>query len=539
MEGNEERFVFNLVDEPWLPVRLLDGTRCALSLCDTLVRAHELVGLDIEFPTQEPALLRLLLAVCYRALSGPVDDAAWDALWHAEALPKATLTAYLGQWRTRFDLFSPDAPFSQTPGLEPAGKGGIKPANKLVAHAPTGNNVPVFTPVTDATAQPLQPAEAARWVIERHAWGTAADKTGAAGNPRVKAGKDTPPLGYLGWIGFVAPIGRTLRETLLLNLVPASRTGLVATGPDDLPSWERPPTGPERVERPPRGACDLFTWQGRRIRLFPERRDGKILVPRVLVCAGDDVQRDAVRTIDPHTGWRVSKQRDGTLTYLPAKPRVGQQVWRGLSALLALEEGSQRAGVLSWVAALEEQGVSVVSLLVTAAEFGSMSTTLDDLLADRLDAAVAILRTGDLEAATLAGDAAAFADRVARALWQVANGPFLSYDEEQGRYAVPEGKSDGARGARQAIAEEFFSELDAPFRRFLVDLATARFVETGRGSWADQVTTLARALAARHLAQLSAANAFTGAEADRLFRRALRAARSTFDPIAETKGAAA
>jgi CRISPR system Cascade subunit CasA len=539
VEGVDERFAFNLVDEPWLPVRLLDGTRCELGLVDTLTRAHELAGLDIEFPTQEPALLRLLLAVCYRALNGPADDAAWNALWHAESLPEATFTAYLGQWRTRFDLFSPDAPFFQTPGLEPAGKGGIKPANKLVAHAPAGNNVPIFTPITDASAQPLQPAEAARWVIERHAWGTAADKTGAAGNSRVKAGKDTPPLGYLGWIGFVAPIGRTLRETLLLNLVPASRTGLVATGPGDLPAWERPPTGPERVERPPRGVCDLFTWQGRRIRLFPERRDGQVLVPRVLVCAGDDVQRDAVRTIDPHTGWRVSKQRDGTLTYLPAKPRVGQQVWRGLSALLALEEGNQRAGVLSWVAALEERGVSVVSLLVTAAEFGSMSTTLDDLLADRLDAAVAILRTGDLEAATLAGDAAAFAERAARALWHVANGPFLSYDAERQRYAVPEGKDDGARGARQAIAEELFSELDAPFRRFLVDLATPRFVETGRRSWADHVTTVARALAARHLAQLSAANAFTGAAADRMFRRALRAARSTFDPVAETKGAVA
>lgn len=539
MEAVEERFEFNLVDEPWVPVRLLDGSTCELGLGDTLVRAHELAGLDIEFPTQEPALLRLLLAVCYRALNGPVDDAAWDALWRAEALPEAAFTSYLGRWRTRFDLFSPDAPFFQAPGLEPAGKGGIKPANKLIAHAPTGHNVPLFTPVTDATAQPLRPAEAARWMIERHAWGTAADKTGAAGNPRVKGGNDTPPLGYLGWIGFVAPIGRTLRETLLLNLVPRSRTGLVATGPDDLPAWERPPSGPERVERPPSGVCDLFTWQGRRIRLFPERYDGEILVPRVLVCAGDDVQRDAVRTVDPHTGWRVSKQRDGTLAYLPAKPGVGQQVWRGLSALLALEEGSQRAGVLSWVAALEDRGVSVVSLLVTAAEFGSMSTTLDDLLADRLDAAVAILRTGDLEAATLAGDAAAFAERAARALWQVAYGPFLSYDEERGRYAVPEGRTDAARGAREAIAEEFFSELDAPFRRFLVDLATPGFMEVGRRSWADQVTALARALAGRHLAQLSAANAFTGAEADRLFRRALRAARSTFDPTAEPKGAVA
>lgn len=528
----DEAGSFDLVDEPWIPVRLDDGVARELGLRDVLLRAHEIAGLDIEFPTQEPALLRLLFAVCYRALAGPADDGAWEELWEAGKLPEARIVDYLDAWRARFDLFHPDTPFFQSPHLEAYGKDGTKPVSKLIAHAPSGNNVPIFTPITDATALALRPAEAARWVVERHAWGTTADKTGAKGNPRVKAGKDTPQVGHLGWIGFVAPVGASLFETLLFNLVPKSRTALVTTGPLDLPAWERAPSGPTRQERAPEGVCDLFTWQGRRIRLFPETLVGETVVTRVLICAGDDVQRDAVRTVDPHTGWWVRKERDGTLTYAPTRARMGQQVWRGLSALLALDEGTQRAGVLSWLAALDDLGVaSRASLLITAAEYGSMSTTMDDLVSDRLDTAMAVLREEHPVAATLATDAASCAEHVARALWNIANAPFLSYDQEHDRYAVPEGKADQAHDARDAIAQEFYGELDAPFRRFLLDLGTADFVtERARTAWSGQVTDVGLDLARRALGRLRASDALTGALAEGWFRRGLSKARQSFAP---------
>ncbi len=529
MEDDEARF--DLVHQPWLPVRLRDGTASEVGLKEALLQAHDIAGLNIEFPTQEPALLRLLLAVCYRALEGPVDDDAWDALWMAETLPEERITTYLDRWRERFDLFHPDSPFFQTPGLEAVGKDGVKPASKLIAHAPPANAPPIFTPITDAMSIVLGPADAARWVVERHAWGTTSDKTGAKGNDQVRDGKDTPSIGHLGWIGFVAPVGRTLKETLLMNLVPWSRTALVTTGPEDLPAWERPPTGPSRQTRPPLGTCDLFTWQGRRIRLYPEHRDGRLVVAKVLVCAGDDVQREAIRTVDPHTGWRTKKQKDGRLTYLPSKARVGLQVWRGLSGLLALDESAERAGVLSWLAAIEERIGAQVALLITAAEYGSMSTTMDDFLSDRLDTAVAVLRGDNLEVATLASDAASHAEQVVRALWNVANGPFLAYDQQHKRYAVPEGRAAQARAARDAIAEEFCGELDSPFRRFLVDLATPSIRMSARSEWAEVVTGVAHNVARRSLVQLSATDAFLGAMAEGWFRANLARSRAAFAPI--------
>jgi CRISPR system Cascade subunit CasA len=527
---------FDLVDEPWLPVRMRDGAACEVGLRLALTRAHDIAGLDIEFPTQEPALLRLLLAVCYRALEGPRNEVAWDALWAEEALPEEPLVSYLDRWRDRFDLFHPSTPFFQTPGLEPVGKAGVKPASRLIAHAPPAHAPPVFTPITDAMSIVLHPAEAARWVVERHAWGTTSDKTGAKGNPKVKAGRDTPQIGHLGWIGFVAPIGRTLRETLLLNLVPWDRAGQVRVTPEDLPAWERSPTGPTREYRPPLGTCDLFSWQGRRIRLYPEVRDGQIVVAHVLVCAGDDVRQETVRTVDPHTGWHARKEKDGTLTYAPTKARVGQQVWRGLSGLLALEEGKNRAGVLSWLAAIEERVATQVSLLITAAEYGQMWTTMDDLVSDRLDTAISVLRSDTLEAGTLANDAASYAEKVAKALGSVADRPFLSYDGQHDRYAVPEGKKNQARGARDAIAEEFYGELDAPFRRYLVDLGTASYCLRARREWAELVDKIAYAIARRNIAQLSASDAIYGARAESWFRGSLARARAHFAPIEREEG---
>lgn len=525
----DESFRFDLVTAQWIPVRMLDGRACEFGLQDTLVRAHEIAGLNLEFPTQEPPLLRLLLAFCYRAMQGPVDDKAWDSLWDTPTLPEPAITDYLDRWRHRLDLFDSEAPFFQSPHLEPEGRDGRKPATRLISHAPSANSIPLFTPMTDQMGLTLSPAEAARWLIERHAWGTASDKTGAKGNPRLKAGKDSPQVGYVGWIGFTAPIGRSLHETLLLNLIPWSRTNLLCGGPNDLPAWERDPTGPTREERPPEGVCDLYTWQGRRIRLFPERRGDVDVVGSVLICAGDDVQRDAVRSVDPHTGWRSKKERDGTLTYSPLRAETGQQVWRGLSTLLASGADQQRAGVLSWLAAIEDRGIDHVSLLVTATAFGNMSSTVEDLLSDSLDTPVAVLRSEDLAAYTVVSDAAVLADEAAKALKHIANGPFLKLDEK-GRYTVPKGKEEQARKARGVISEDLFACLDVPFRRFLSELGGVQDLADSRKRWAAVTSEQAHLVAERSVATWAAAQVFTGTMAEGWFRRALAKATASFYP---------
>lgn len=535
----ESEVHFDLSSEPWLPVRFTDGRAGEVSLRDIFVLAHSIAGFDVDFPTLEPSLLRLVLALAYRIFGGPKDDAEWSRLWEADRFSETAIDSYFARWRHRFDLFSKEFPFFQVADLEPAGKDGIKAANSLVAYAPSGNNVPVFTPITDRTELALRPAEAARWLVERHAFGTASDKTGAKGNPQVKSGKDTPAVGYLAWIGFVAPIGKTLRETLLLNLIPWQYRNLIRGGEDDVPAWERDPLGPTRVTRAPDGVCDLFTWQGRRIRLFPERRGDTVVVPRVLIAAGDVVDRRAVRDVDPHVGWRMESRRGAEISYSPLRALPGQQVWRGLSSVLALGAEEQRAGVLSFVEGLQSRGIALVSLLVTSAKLGEMSTTLKDLAYDRLDTPLAVLNQEDPAAATVAIDAVTFAEQAARALGSVAEARYLSYDEDARRHRVPEKKEELATAARAALTEEFYGRLDAPYRRFLTGLATVDNLEHARADWAILVETVARELASQEMAQLAPAQALAGVAAEASFRRMLARARNAFSPSETQKEGAA
>src|SRR5258708_31911537 len=107
------RRTFNLVDEPWIPCRRLDGTQCDLSLRETLLKSHELEGVDGEVPPLRATLLRTCLAVMHRAIGGPRSLAEWRSLWKAGKLPADRVEAYMRRWNDRFDLFDSTRPFMQ------------------------------------------------------------------------------------------------------------------------------------------------------------------------------------------------------------------------------------------------------------------------------------------------------------------------------------------------------------------------------------------------------------------------------------------
>lgn len=71
---------FNLLDEPWIPVRLLDGSVVEIGLLELLRRTTEIADLACELPTQSIAIQRLLLAIAmlcvgsYLSESSPMVD---------------------------------------------------------------------------------------------------------------------------------------------------------------------------------------------------------------------------------------------------------------------------------------------------------------------------------------------------------------------------------------------------------------------------------------------------------------------------------
>ncbi|MGW2339476.1 type I-E CRISPR-associated protein Cse1/CasA [Streptomyces sp. NPDC001661] len=521
---------FDLTTRPWIPVLGRDGTQQELSLRDVFERAGGLRRIAGDLPTQDFALLRLLLAVAHDALQGPADIDVWDELWADEDC-FAPVAAYLDRHADRFDLLSPQAPFFQTPGLRTA-KDEVFSLNRIVADVPNGE--PFFSARLPAVDR-LTFAEAARWTVHAHAYDTSGIKTGAAGDSRAKGGKVYPlGVGWTGNLGGVYVEGATLRETLLLNLVAADAANFDVDD-DDAPAWRREVPGPGGAERPPTGVRDLYTWQSRRLRLHFDA-DG---ATGVVLGYGDPLHPRNRHAREPLTGWRRSLAQEkklGGTVYLPRDHDPDRAAWRGIGALLTGQPapgsgsgeppGFLRPLVLEWVAQLVTEGVLPRGYLVRArtvgAQYGTQQSVIDEIVDDHVSMAVVLLHQQDRRFADQAIAAVGDADLAVNALGDLAT--------NLARAAGLDG--DGRRAAARDHAYGMFEQ---PYRSWLHGLAHAEEPYEQRQVWQQEVFSMALRLGER--LQAAAGHGawqgrvvdlkkgpewFNSALADRWFRSALR-----------------
>lgn len=380
---------FNLIDEPWIRVRMLDGSSDTVSLREIFRRSTEIRRIAGELPTQDFAILRLVLAVLYRAL--PNDDELGE-FWESGALPLEEIDDYLDRWHDRFDLLDPTQPFMQVAGLEST-SGETRPLTLLVPDSPGPGSL--FTMRRDVPE--LSFAEAARWLVHCQAYDFDGIKTGAVDDPRTKGGKGYPVgIGWTGWLGGLYLEGDDLRETLLHNWVPSPDTA-----EDDYALWEVEPLTPAPRKASaigPFGPAGLFTWPIRHIRLFVA--DDR--VTRVLICVGDPIAKASQLGIEPMTSWRYSEpqtKREGSLSdprYMPRSHDPSRALWRGLSALLPSPQPHKnkdgiteslpstivtRLGDRVYSNVLPNHRVSLVSVGV---EYGAKMSSFSEIFTDRL-----------------------------------------------------------------------------------------------------------------------------------------------------------
>ena len=152
---------FNLIDEPWIPVRKLDGERVELGIRDALLKAKEIAVIEDPSPLVTAALHRFLLAVLYRALEGPTDIDQARA-WFREGWPADNIDAYLQERRDRFWLFDEKYPFGQNKNV-PAKE--IEPWTKLTAEHNATTNKVLFDHTDAKTPEARSFAECARWLV--------------------------------------------------------------------------------------------------------------------------------------------------------------------------------------------------------------------------------------------------------------------------------------------------------------------------------------------------------------------------------------
>ncbi len=482
---------FNLIDEPWLLVRETDGQRNLVSVREAFADAHRLVGLGGDLPTQEVALLRLLIAILYRALPLPVSlnerIDAWQDWWEASTLPIPRIEAYLDKHRQRFDLLDPVAPFMQVADLSANKTSGL---SKLIADVPP--NEQFFTTRAARGLESIDLAEAARWLVHVQTYDPSGIKSGAHGDPRVKGGKGYPiGIGWSGWCGMLLPQGRNLKETLLLGLA-LNLDSAGARWSVDLPVWERPPLTavPETGHEEPRGTADLLTWQARRVRLIVEH--GR--VTDALITNGDPIHARNRQGLEPHSGWRHSPTQGkihGGDVYMPRTHDPDRAIWRGLPGLLPqsrIESGrvgseapkALPAAVLDWLAALVDaealDPAYPVYLRAVGVTYGSQSSTVSSVSEDRVELRAAVFADEQLRG--LIRDMIGSTESAVVALRGLA-----------ANLAVAAGihETEGHRNAASLVA---YDEIEPRFLRWLGGVKAGANTDDLARSWHDQVLHL-------------------------------------------------
>lgn len=333
------RPAFNLLDEPWIPVRFNDGDLRDVGLLELFAHSREIEGLAEPSPPEFVALHRLLLAITHRALVAAVGH--WNdderARWFDAGLPTGALRDYLSHWRERFWLFHPTHPFMQVAVLahDEATCDSSKPWTQVALAGASGNNPVVFDHALDDAPRPTPVAAALRHMLAYLQY--------APGQPvKVlrKSGNDFS--GPLFNSASAIPVDHTLAGTLVLGLHPFKHRDT-----EDLPCWEAPALRIADLLAAPTldtGPCDRYTRQSRAVLLLPDA-DGRT-VTRLRFAEGRALLEDE-QAPDP-----MNSYRPGTNGWVRLTFREGRAVWRELAALLpdASGKAARPAAILSWAA---------------------------------------------------------------------------------------------------------------------------------------------------------------------------------------------
>ena len=385
---------FDLLTEPWIRVRLKDNTVQEVSLTEALVSAQDYVDLAGEMPTQDAAVLRLLLAVLFTVFSRvnvkgepePLEKRGqalrrWGDLWQLGHFPAAPIRDYLEQWKDRFWLFHPTHPFWQVPTLCNGIAFGGKKLNG--ERAESGNKTPLFQNVSKTECEVLSYAQAARWLIYQNGY----DERGG----RPKAGnKPRHGVGWLGQIGFVAVKGKNLYETLLRNM--AFPTEQDALREEQQPCWEREQVRAEQSVKivMPKNQAELLTLQSRRILLKRSETVPGVVGYEVL---GGDYWDSENAFGEQMTLWSRTSKKNEKMTYKPQQHEAGKQLWREIPSMLDPE--GRKPGVLTWNQQLQSLRIlsrkEQIVLNMVGIRYDNQEASVKDVYTDQLAMQLAVL----------------------------------------------------------------------------------------------------------------------------------------------------
>lgn len=486
---------FNLIDEPWIKVRTPTLTVKTVSLQEALLHAHTYVDLAGELPTQDVAVLRLLLAVLHTVFSrvdcggnpAPIQKPEqallrWKELWENGKFPEKPICDYLEQWHERFWLFHPERPFYQVGTAE---TGTAYSAAKLNGElSESTNKVRLFPARADTQKGMLTYAEAARWLLYVNGFDDTSSKPKGKGLPSVGAG-------WLGKIGLISAMGDNLFETLLLNLVLLKEKNEIWG--KNRPTWELDvPRQAERTIIPlPDNQAELLTMQSRRILL----KKAEDYVEGYSLLGGDVFPAEDAFT-EQMTLWRPYEEHRRT-GFRPQRHRAEKYIWQEFSSLLYRGEKGCRPGVITWIATLKKARCldtkRWISFKTASVQYGDKDFFAADVLGDQITFHMNLItETGAVWQRLIERETARI-DKLASAVGELAGDLEKAaghVEQDSKGNVVPSRAMDCAKKAR----ELYYHIIDVPFREWLRKLDPAqRDVERDklRDEWIDTAKQIA------------------------------------------------
>jgi len=537
---------FNLLDEPWILALNIRGETVSLSLKEVFTQAHELETLAGELPTQDIAVLRLLLAVLHCVFGREVTDTnavdVWKKLRDAKQFPADRITQYLEKYRDRFWLFHPEYPFYQV------ADSGIDTCYKLaglLGDISDSNNPATFRLFHNRSGngkEEIGYAEAARWLICYNSY------SGRVKDNRKE--KESVDFCWLGLCSIIYAISDNLFDTLMLNLVLCDEDG--KSWEPGGAVWEKSPSIKRQLKIPvPNSQAELLTLQSRRIRLV--NKDGKVAnigsatkkTETFAFSAGpgeyfvtnpknDDYSAPFAEQM---TLWNCKTQKNKPPIYSAKKTKAPEQIWRDFSALLSSYGNARLPGIVSWLARLQDEGYisNLIRWCVVTVEYDSQGYVIDRIGTDTIAVNASVLSElykADDSFIVHINKLLENTDKAVIECGKLASQLVIAAGADRDN----KGKSPSADGASKKVKVEAYFRLDQPFREWLTEIDPYEGedgIEKKENEWRDTVVGLlmkygeeivGNADIKAHTGRIKGNKAITAASAYDVFKRGIRKA---------------
>ena len=334
---NEENS-YNLIDEPWIPVLMRDGTNRSVSLGMVFADTDGSIADLALNPYERVAVFRLLLCIAQAAL-GPErlkDEADWLA---AKGTVGPVSSEYLRKWHDSFFLYGPHA-FLQPDCIALAKTNGTTQCDKLVFQLASGNNSTLYDHEAVGGERTLSDARLTRGLLVYQSFssGGLSGQCIWDGVPTEKSIQGAPCRERSMLFSIVQ--GRSLLDAVWMNLVTDDWVRRSLKTEWGRPFWEFDDLTRNAVSGNENTCLGHLAPLSRAIKLT--RRSTTCILGEALSYPQIPAWREPMASVKLQKGTKREEFLESYVTSNPSK-----MPWRELTSILAVRETGGRKSALA------------------------------------------------------------------------------------------------------------------------------------------------------------------------------------------------